>query len=253
VGVGFDAEDAVAVVEEELGEEASAGADVDDDGGGGECVEGFEVFEEGFGVGGAVLDVIVDAGREALGGVGGRHGGMIARVVVQGGVMMKIRVATADDLGVINAIYNHYVGTSTCTYQEEATSAGERETWLAAHGARHPVIVALQGAAVVGWGSLGAFHGRSGWRMTVEDSVYVHPGHLRKGIGRLLLRELKTRARMLGYWQVVAVISADQEASVALHKSEGFVEAGVLKGVGLKFGRVLDVVYMQWGTGATPT
>jgi phosphinothricin acetyltransferase len=89
--------------------------------------------------------------------------------------------------------------------------------------------------------------------MTVEDSVYVHPGHLRKGIGRLLLRELKTRARMLGYWQVVAVISADQEASVALHKSEGFVEAGVLKGVGLKFGRVLDVVYMQWGTGATPT
>jgi phosphinothricin acetyltransferase len=68
-----------------------------------------------------------------------------------------------------------------------------------------------------------------------------------------MLRDLKVRAKMLGYWQVVAVVSADQEASVALHTAEGFVEAGVLKGVGFKFGRVLDVVYLQWGTGVSMT
>lgn len=162
---------------------------------------------------------------------------------------MKIRVATVDDLGVINAIYNHYVGTSTCTYQEEASGVEEREKWFALHGARYPVIVAMEGAQVVGWGALSPFHGRSGWRMTVEDSVYVHPKHQRRGIGRLMLRNLKTRAKMLGYWQVVGVISADQEASVGLHASEGFVEAGRLRGVGFKFGQVLDVVYVQWGTG----
>lgn len=77
-GVGFDAEDAVAVVEEQFGEESGAGADIDDDGGGGEGVEGFEVGEEGLRVGGAELDVVFDAGGEALGGVGGVHGGMIA-------------------------------------------------------------------------------------------------------------------------------------------------------------------------------
>ena len=162
---------------------------------------------------------------------------------------MKIRVAMADDAGVINAIYNHYVGTSTCTYQEQETTGEERAAWVTAHKTRHPAVVALDGATVVGWGALSPFSVRSGWRMTVEDSVYVHPSHLRKGIGRKLLRDLMVRARMLGYWQVAAVISAEQEASVALHRAEGFVEAGMLKGVGTKFGRVLDVLYLQWGTG----
>lgn len=158
---------------------------------------------------------------------------------------IHIRPATLADLPAINDIYNHYVLHSTCTYQEEPSTADERSAWFAAHGPQYPVTVAEASGQVVGWGSLSRFHPRSAYRRTVENSVYVRRDLHRRGIGRALLDDLVGRAASLGHHTILALISADQVPSVTLHRTFGFVEVALLKEVGFKFGRWLDVVYMQ--------
>ena len=156
-----------------------------------------------------------------------------------------IRPATEADLTAINDIYNHYVLSSTCTYQEEPEPLAGRRRWFSHHGEKHPVIVAEAGSQVVGWGSLSAYHERSAYRHTVENSVYVHHQYHRRGIGSLLLRELIARARNLGHRIIIAGIDAEQDASVALHIKFDFEKVGQLKRVGFKFGRWLDVIYLE--------
>jgi L-amino acid N-acyltransferase YncA len=157
----------------------------------------------------------------------------------------RLRDAIAADLPVINEIYNHYVLHSTCTYQTEPGTAEERAAWFAAHGAKHPVIVAEQDGRVIGWASLSRFHQRRAYENTVEDSVYLHHEARGKGLGTLLLKELIARAQALRHHTMIGGISADQAASIALHAKLGFTEAARLREVGFKFGRWLDVVWMQ--------
>ena len=158
---------------------------------------------------------------------------------------VHIRLAEARDLERINAIYNHYVAHSTCTYQEEPDTLDERRRWLDAHGERYPVTVAEVDGAVVGWGALSPFHPRSAYRFSTENSIYVDREWHRRGIGSRLLADVIARARAIGHHTVVALVDAEQPASVALHARYGFVEAARLRQVGFKFGRWLDVVYMQ--------
>lgn len=163
----------------------------------------------------------------------------------------SIRPATESDLVVINDIYNHYVLHSTSTYQEELESLDGRRRWFSHHGDKHPVIVAAAEDQVIGWGSLSAYHARSAYRHTVENSVYVHHQHHRRGVGSLLLEELIIRARDQGHRAIIAGIDGEQIASVALHAKFGFEKVGHLKQVGLKFGRWLDVIYMELRLNAT--
>ena len=160
-------------------------------------------------------------------------------------VPIHLRPASRSDLTSVNDIYNHYVLHSTCTYQEEPDTIDARRQWLQHHGTNHPVLVAEVNGEVVGWGSLSAYHARSAYRRTVENSVYVHHQHHRRGIGSLLLNELIVRARSLGHHAIIAGIDADQKASIILHDRFGFKKVGCLKQVGFKFGRWLDVVYME--------
>jgi phosphinothricin acetyltransferase len=159
--------------------------------------------------------------------------------------MNKIRTATESDLVAINDIYNYYVLNSTCTYQEKPEPIESRRQWFRRHGDKHPVIVAEAGGRVVGWGSLSPYHARSAYRYTVENSVYVHHQHHRQGIGSILLQELIVRARAVGHRVIIAGIDGEQPASVALHAKFQFEKVGHLKQVGFKFGRWLDVVYME--------
>lgn len=159
--------------------------------------------------------------------------------------MITLREATAADLPRINDIYNHYVITSTCTYQEEPETLEARRAWFDTHGPTHPVIVAEARGRVVGWGSLSRFRERSAYRFTVENSVYVDITEQRRGIGLALMQELIGRARTIGYRTIIAGIDADQPASIALHHRLGFESVARLAAVGYKFGRWLDVVYLQ--------
>jgi len=156
-----------------------------------------------------------------------------------------VRTATPADLPAINDIYNHYVRNSTCTYQETPESLDDRREWFAAHGARYPIIVAEIGGEVVGWGSLSPWQKRSAYRYSVENSVYVRHDMHRRGIGSAILGELIARARALGYHAIIAGADAEQAASLALHRKFGFVDCARLREVGFKFGRWLDVIYLQ--------
>jgi L-amino acid N-acyltransferase len=156
-----------------------------------------------------------------------------------------LRSATTGDLAAINAIYTHSVLHSTATYQAEPSTDAERAAWFNAHGPQHPVIVAEIDGRVVGWGSLSPFHTRAAFNRTVEESVYIHQDFHRRGIGKAILADLLARAKTLGHHRVIAAISADQEPSLALHRTLGFVECGRLSEVGFKFGRWLDLVYLE--------
>lgn len=156
-----------------------------------------------------------------------------------------IRQATAIDLEAINAIYNYYVLHSTCTYQTEPETPTDRQTWFDRHGPDHPVAVAEAAGKIVGWGSLSPFHARKAYCHTVENSIYVRHDAVRRGVGTDLLKHLVVRAKEVGHHTIIAVIDGDQAASIAFHAKNGFVEAGHVREVGFKFGRWLDVYYMQ--------
>src|SRR5262245_41270102 len=115
-----------------------------------------------------------------------------------------IRLARRDDLASINDIYNYFVVHSTCTYQEAPDSIESRRAWYERHGPDHPVTVAELDGGVVGWGSLSAFHQRSAYRFTVENSVYVDRRYHRRGIGDTILKDLISRGRAIGHRTIIA-------------------------------------------------
>ena len=157
-----------------------------------------------------------------------------------------IRLATADDLEAIRAIYNHYVTHSTCTYQIEHETADERLAWFRGRDlARHPVTVAESEGRVIGWAALSRWNTRCAYAGTAEASVYIHHEHHRRGLGKALLLDLIERAKAAGLHTVIGGASSDQHASLALQAALGFEPVGTFREVGYKFGRRLDVTYMQ--------
>ena len=162
-----------------------------------------------------------------------------------GRLLASIRPAEERDLPAINDIYNFYVRTSTCTYQVEDETAEARLRWFRNHSALLPVFVAEREGQIVAWSSLSHYHARAGYRYTVENSIYVRDDCRRAGLGAQLLAHLVEEARRHGYHAIIAGISADQIASVELHRKFQFVEVGRLLEVGFKFDRWLDVVYLE--------
>jgi phosphinothricin acetyltransferase len=158
---------------------------------------------------------------------------------------LLIRDAVESDLPAVLAIYNREVLAGNAMWDLEERTPQEQQAWFEAHQPPYCVIVAIEDGELVGWGSLSRYHPRPGYRFTVEDTVYVRPEWQRRGIGRALLEELLARARSAGFHTVLGKISADNEASIALHRACGFVEAGRERQLGFKFGRWLDLVTMQ--------
>jgi L-amino acid N-acyltransferase len=157
----------------------------------------------------------------------------------------RIRLATRSDLPAINAIYNHYVLCSACTYQTEPSTDRERSEWFDAHGSQYPVTVAETSGEIAGWASISRFRLRKAYDRTVENAVYVRHDLQRGGIGMALLTDILERASALQYHTIIACIDAEQSGSLALHRRAGFEDVGRLREVGYKFDRWLDVVYMQ--------
>ena len=156
-----------------------------------------------------------------------------------------IRDARREDCGAMTAIYNHYVRTSTCTFALEDEPLAERQRWFDAHGPRHPIVVAEERGEVIGWASLSSWNPRGAYARTVESSIYLRDDRRGRGLGRLLLADLVARAAALGHHTVLAGVSADQDASLALHRALGFVEVARMRELGWKFDRWIDVVFLQ--------
>jgi len=159
--------------------------------------------------------------------------------------MITIRQALLDDLASITRIYNEAVLNTTATFDTEPKSVEEQNTWLAVHSSQYPVLVAEQDGRVVGWASLSRWSDRCAYSRTAEVSLYVESGQRGKGTGRKLLGVILLEGRKEKLHTVIARIVAGNQTSIHLCESHGFTQIGVMKEVGNKFGRFLDVVLMQ--------
>jgi L-amino acid N-acyltransferase len=155
------------------------------------------------------------------------------------------RLAIIADAEGINAIYNYYVRNSAATFQIEDESKEERIEELRTRPDNQPLIVLEAGGEIVAWGALSPFQSRCAYRETIELTVYVRHDCHRRGYGRAIVGDLLKRAISLGYHSVLAVSCEESVGSIGLLKSLGFEQAGQLREVGSKFGRRLDVVYLQ--------
>jgi len=158
---------------------------------------------------------------------------------------MTIRRATERDAAMVAAIYNYYVANTTSTF-ETAPVTGEtiaermRETLE-----HHDWLVGDIDGRIAGYAYYGSFRGRPAYGHTVESTVYVDPAEVGRGYGNLLYTALMVSAASKSFREAVGFISLPNPASIALHRSLGFKEAGLLSKVGYKFDRYVDVAIYQ--------
>ncbi len=160
---------------------------------------------------------------------------------------MNIRPASRNDLPAILEIYNEAVLNTTATYDYDPRTLEHRVAWFEDHEKHdYPVFVAVvEDDRIAGWSSLNRYHDRNGYQFTTENSVYVAADQRGKGVGTLLMPPLIQAARERGLHAILAGIDAQNEASIRLHVNFGFEKVAHFRQVGFKFGRWLDVVYME--------
>lgn len=160
---------------------------------------------------------------------------------------MQIRDAIPADAEGIMAIYNDAVAHTTAIWNETLVDAANRRQWITDRQAIGcPVLVMVDDQQqVLGYASFGPWRAFEGFRQTVEHSVYVHPDGRGQGIGKALMLALIERARALHKHVMVAAIEAGNSASIRLHQQLGFTQTGLMPQVGSKFGRWLDLAFLQ--------
>jgi L-amino acid N-acyltransferase YncA len=164
--------------------------------------------------------------------------------------MIAIRPARPDDAATIAAIYRHNVDHGTATFDTEAPDPAATAAKIAqVAAAGWPWLVGVAGAEIIGYAYATQIRPRAAYLHTAENSIYLAPHATGRGHGRALLTALLAASTAAGFRQMIAVIGDAAPASMALHRALGFREVGRLTAVGWKFGRWLDVVYMQRALG----
>jgi phosphinothricin acetyltransferase len=158
---------------------------------------------------------------------------------------LTLRDATGDDAAAICSIYNQGIQDRLATLETEERTPEERRAWLGARGPRHPVLVAVADAAVLGWASLNAFNARRAYDHVADLSIYVERGWRGRGVGRRLLEALVARARALGYHKLVLSAFPLNEAGMQAYRRAGFREVGIYREQGLLDGKWVDTVVME--------
>jgi L-amino acid N-acyltransferase len=160
--------------------------------------------------------------------------------------------AAREDLPEILAIYNEVIRNSTAVYTDVELTAQRGEAWYEAKIAGgFPLLVARDASGITAFGSFGEFRAWPCYRHSVEHSVHVRTDRRGFGIGRLLVIELMSRASAMQKHVMIAGIDADNAASIKLHQSLGFINVGHFHEVGFKFGRWLDLVFLECRLPAT--
>ena len=162
--------------------------------------------------------------------------------------MPIVRAATEGDLPAVLAIYNEVIANSTAVYALEPATLDERRAWFSSRCAMgFPVLVAVgHDGEVLGFASFGEWRGAwPGYRFTVEHSVHVRYNVRGRGVGRALVEALFPLALALGKHVMVGGIDAANDASIRFHQRLGFERVAHFREVGHKFGRWLDLMFMQ--------
>jgi phosphinothricin acetyltransferase len=159
---------------------------------------------------------------------------------------MQVRDATEADLPMILAIYNEIIANTTAVYSEKPVTLDDRRAWWRARAElRYPVLVADDSSGVSGFATFGDFRAWPCYRHTVEHSVHVRADCRGRGVGKQLVTELFPRAAALGKHVMIAGIDASNDHSIGMHERLGFQRVAHFREVGHKFGRWLDLVFMQ--------
>ena len=157
-----------------------------------------------------------------------------------------IAAATRAQLPFILAIYNEVIRNTTAVYQDTEVTLEDRERWFDAKRAQgFPVLIAADSSGVVGFGTFGEFRAWPCYRHSVEHSVHVRADCRRRGIGRAIILALLDAAAEMQKHVMIGGIDAENVISISLHESLGFEVVGHLHQVGRKFGRWLDLKFMQ--------
>jgi L-amino acid N-acyltransferase YncA len=160
--------------------------------------------------------------------------------------MIQIRTAREHDLEAMLEIYNDVIVNTTAVYDYKPHTMEMRRQWFRTKQEQgFPVFVAEDNDRLVGFSSIGPFRAWAAYKYSVENSVYVAADQRGKGIGKKLIEPLIGAAEQLNMHTIIAGIDATNEASIQLHRSLGFTEVARFKQVGYKFGRWLDLTFMQ--------
>ncbi len=159
---------------------------------------------------------------------------------------MHVRLAIESDLPGILEIYNDIILRTTAVYQYEPHTLQMRKKWFATKQQQgFPVLVAEDNNEIMGFSTIGTFRQWQAYKYSVENSVYVSSSHRGKGIGKQLLKPLIDAAMKMEMHTIIAGIDATNEVSLRLHKNFGFEEVAKFKQVGYKFGKWLDLTFLQ--------
>jgi phosphinothricin acetyltransferase len=166
------------------------------------------------------------------------------------GSELIVRSARSEDAGQIAEIYNHYVKTSTITFEEEPVSHSDMAVRMQEiQTLSYPWLVATISSDVIGFAYAGKWKARAAYRHSTEITVYVRAGQERCGVGSALYGQLLPALRSLGVHAVIGGVALPNDASVRLHEKFGFQKCAHFREVGFKFNRWIDVAYWQivWG------
>jgi phosphinothricin acetyltransferase len=160
---------------------------------------------------------------------------------------MEITDAVEADVPAITAIYNDVILTSTAIFNDAPVLVEDRVAWWKARVAQgYPVLVARDENGVAGFATFGDFRPWPGYRFTVEGTIHIDSSARRKGVGAALLEIMIARARAAGKHVLVAGVDSANFASLQFLERSGFERVGHLREVGNKFGRFLDLVFLQY-------
>jgi phosphinothricin acetyltransferase len=159
--------------------------------------------------------------------------------------MLKIRPAELKDLPAITEIYNEAILRTTASFDTQTKTVDEQKVWFDKHSDKYPIIVGLEGEKVIGWASMSQWSDRCAYAATAEASLYVKEGYRGEGVGRQLSMAILKAAKEAGLHTAILRITGDNAISKKLARSLGFKNIGVMKEVGNKFGKLLDVHLMQ--------
>ena len=158
---------------------------------------------------------------------------------------MKIRAAEESDLTAIAAIYGHEARTGISTFDTEPRSIDEWRERLGSTATGDHLLVAADDETILGYANSTAYRPKPCYAGTRETSIYLAPEAQGQGIGRQMYDDLLGWLSADGIRTVVAAVALPNPASLALHRVCGFDEVGVMKDVGRKFDRWIDVLWLQ--------
>jgi L-amino acid N-acyltransferase YncA len=158
---------------------------------------------------------------------------------------MNVRRIKDDDIEQITEIYNWYILNTVITFEMEAVSPSEMKKRVQEKVEKYDWLVGEVNQQIIGYAYYGAYHSRPAYSHTIEPTIYLAQEKIGKGFGKILYAELMRSAEERGFRELIGLIALPNQGSTTLHLKMGFKEIGVLKNVGYKFERYIDVGIWQ--------